>query len=71
MGMGIGVLAASLVVLGLATWMHKRNEDDPDGTVIWSIVQVMCVLAALAGAFLIYQAIAMPPKPLTDGPGWN
>ena len=71
---GIGIIVAGLVFLGLATWMHSRAEDDGEGTIIWSIVQLSCVLVTLFGAFMIYQSITNPPKPATESflnTGWR
>ena len=65
---GILIIAGAAALLGFATWMHKRGEEDGAGTLIWSLVQLMCVFVMMFGAFMIYQAVAMPVKPPTDGP---
>jgi hypothetical protein len=67
---GILIILGAGALLAFATWMHRRDEDDEGGTIIWSLVQVMCVFVMMFGAFMIYQAVAMPPKPPSEGAGF-
>lgn len=64
---------------GLATWMASRNRDGDGGKIIWSMMQLMAVLVALMGGFLLFLAVntksptpaivsSGPSVPLTSSP---
>jgi hypothetical protein len=70
MSTGIFIVMASVLLLAIATWIHSRHEDDDAGKIIWSLAQFACVIALLFGSYLVYMAIAAPPKQVIEGPGF-
>ena len=63
---GFLVLLGASAMVGLATWMNSKKDEDDPTRIVWSIVQLSCLLVMTMGGFLMYYAHANPVKPPPD-----